>query len=616
MKITFLPENRQISAPAGQSLLQAAEAAGILLDANCGGAGTCGKCKVRLTAAQAGPLTLAERELLTPGEQAQGYRLACRLLLPDDPLAQWQVLIPGAGGSGPQKSMGRLPEDFSPRPELSCRCQKVAKATMSQQLNDLERISRTFDRPGLTPAPGLLPLVHPALESQRGLVTAVFQGEELLHLEAGDSSDSCFGLAFDIGTTTVVGLLWNLSQGVLADTEARTNYQSLYGADVISRIQFCMQEEGHLQLLQAKIRQCCNDIAAALYARQGLAPERVYAVSVVGNTTMSHLFLGVPPHSLARTPFAPVFCSAQQARGAELGLLVNPRAWVRLLPNIAGHVGSDIVAMALAARLDRRPGCHIAIDIGTNGEIVAVKDGCLLTCSTAAGPAFEGASIHQGMRAAAGAIEGVRISAAGVEIKTIDCRPAIGICGSGLIDAVAQLLQAGVILPQGRMLTREEALQAGLSPALAERLREEDGRPAFILAPRPGDVDILLTQQDVREVQLAKGAIRAGVMTLMRMLELSVPEIDSILLAGAFGSYISRDSALAIGLLPPVPLELVRSIGNAAGTGASLALLSAQERERGAELARRTRHVELSMNQDFQDCYIEAMSFQEKSYEC
>ena len=441
------------------------------------------------------------------------------------------------------------------------------------------------------------------------MVTATYHNQTLLSLVSGDFSESCYGIAFDIGTTTVVGMLWNLHSNELVDVEAKTNYQSVYGADVISRIQFCNSNPSNLSIMQQKIIDCLNDILEELCVRNQINPEFIYDVTVVGNTTMSHLFLGVTPQSLARTPFAPVFCSAQNVQAKDLKLNVCPQANVYLLPNIAGHVGSDIVGMILASELYKKTGCHIAIDIGTNGEIVAIKDGQMVTCSTAAGPAFEGATIAQGMRAASGAIEAVEITSDHVSIKTIDNQPAIGICGSGLIDIVAELLKSQIIDRTGRMLTSKEALEKGIHPALASRLKGSAPDTSFVLTSPSDEIVVSITQQDIREVQLAKGAILAGIQTLMKTLDIQDEQIDSILIAGAFGNYIQKENALRMGLFPDISSEKIISIGNAAGAGSSMALLSDRIRELSSSIANNTQHIELSMNMDFQEFYIYAMNF-------
>ena len=606
MIIRFFPDMIETQAEPGDNLLTVAEQCGVLIDASCAGAGTCGKCKVRVDSGELAPLSEAEQNHLSEKEIAEGYRLACCLSI----LSDMDISVPGIhGNTTRKKKMTRLPEGFTPDITINSQFAKVPKATMDRQVNDLERIADTFGLDHTLPARGLLKNIHAALEGERGKVTAITNGNLLIDLVAGDTSDKCYGIALDIGTTTVVGMLWNLKDGSLVDVEASTNYQSIYGADVISRIQYCMTGEGHITRMQEKVIQCFNYILEELCSRNEIAPDQIYDATVVGNTTMSHLVYGVDPRSLSRTPFAPVFCEAQDQLAADLGIHINPRANVHLLPNIAGHVGSDIVGMMLAVGIDSLTGSHIAIDIGTNGEVVAVKDGRMLTCSTAAGPAFEGATIYQGMRAAPGAIEKVIITKDNVEVKTIEDLPPIGICGSGLMDAVAQLLNAGLVSSKGLLISREQAADNGISPSLIQRLIGEGMDAAFVLAPREGQDDIILTQQDIREVQLAKGAILAGILTLMSELGITEESIDSIKLAGAFGNYIDKHSALRIGLFPEIDYEKIESVGNAAGSGASMALLSEAERNHADQLAKNTTHVELSMNMTFQDYYMTSMTF-------
>ena len=612
MKIKFMPSGREIHANSGENLLKIAEKAGVLIDASCAGAKKCGKCKVKITNGQTSDLTPAEENLLSQFEISNGYRLACCLEVTSD----LEVYVPNShGGSTRKKKITNLPEDFIPETRITSTYQKVPKATLKYQKNDLARIADTFEKEKIVPAAGLITKIHAVLEAERGAVTATFRDNNLLALEAGDTSDNCYGVAFDIGTTTVVGMLWNFKDNTLVDVEARTNYQSNYGSDVISRIQFCNQDNENISLMQEKVISCFNDILEDIYVRNQILPQHVYDVTVVGNTTMSHLVLGVHPKSMARTPFAPVFCDAQNLTAKELGIRVNPRANVFLLPNIAGHVGSDIVGMMLSTHIYKLNGNHIAIDIGTNGEVVAIKDGKMLCCSTAAGPAFEGASIHHGMRAAAGAVEKVSIEKDSkgnnlIAIKTIDNASPVGLCGSGLIDAVATLLDVGIIEPSGRMLSQEEAEEEGIAASITKQIISFENHPAFILAHRGNDEPVILTQQDIREVQLAKGAILAGMQTLMKTLGMKEKDIDSIMLAGAFGNYIDKRSALRIGLFPQVPEGKIISVGNAAGAGASMALLSDAEREKASEIAQVTEHIELSMNMDFQEFYMYAMTFE------
>lgn len=418
----------------------------------------------------------------------------------------------------------------------------------------------------------------------------------------------CFGLAFDIGTTTVVGMLWDLRKAEPVGTAARTNPQSVYGADVISRIMYCGQEEGNLKQMQRLIAECFNDIVREFEEEYKIDPKAINKVTAVGNTTMSHLLLGVDPQSLALAPFSPGFTGLVSVKAKELNLIIDENAMVNVLPNIAGHVGSDIVAVLLFSGLKEMEGANLAIDIGTNGEILLANSGTVLTCSTAAGPAFEGACIHHGMRAATGAIEGVKIQEGEVKLSVIGDAKPVGICGSGLIDCVAELLKSGMITKKGKLLSKEEAEKAGLPDSLAKRLVDGANGKSFILYSDEEN-DIYITQKDIREVQLAKGAILAGIKIMMQELKLEDSLLNNVFLAGAFGNYIKKESALTIGLLPAVSPGKVVSIGNAAGAGACMALLSQSSLEEANRLPDEVDHIELAAHPDFQDVYLQAMYF-------
>jgi len=424
------------------------------------------------------------------------------------------------------------------------------------------------------------------------------------------SADRCFGLSFDVGTTTVVGMLWNLVTGELLEARAESNPQAAHGADVISRIMFAGGGDKNLRLLKDEIIGCLSRIAAAMIKTQGISSDVIYEVTIVGNTTMSHLVVGVDPRQLAVAPFKPVFCDAVEKSAGEFGIRVNPGANVTLLPNIAGHVGSDITADIIASGIAKMKGAHLLIDIGTNGEIVLCRDGESLTCSTAAGPAFEGAAIYQGMRAASGAIERVDMDANGVSIRVIEGLRPIGICGSGILDAVGELWKVGGIDRTGRMLDAGKARENGIPEKLASRLREGMTGREFVLAYNEGMDDIVITQKDIREVQLAKAAMRAGINLMLQEFDLEKNDIDSIFVAGAFGNHIRTESAVGIGLIPRIGEDKVKYIGNSAGVGAGMALLSRAAMEEAKATAKAVRHVELAANPHFQEAYLAAMSFE------
>lgn len=438
-------------------------------------------------------------------------------------------------------------------------------------------------------------------------------------MESEDPEQRRYGIAFDIGTTTVVGMLWNLNSDTLVDMIAKTNPQSQFGSDVISRITYSMEGEQQLKMLQDKIIGCFNEMIDEFTSQSqnnkqdgetvALYPQEIIRATVVGNTTMGHLFLGIDPSSLARAPFDPAYTGPVWKKAGEMNININRNADIYLLPNIAGHVGSDIIGVLLASGLEKMQGLNLAIDIGTNGEIVLEQNGRMLTCSTAAGPAFEGARIYQGMRAARGSIERVEIQDGEVRIEVIeDCEP-IGICGSGLIDAVAQMLDAGILNFKGNIITAEEASTKGFHPELVERLRKGKNGNEFVLVWKAHSEDIVINQKDIREVQLAKGAIYGGIIILMQCMGVDTSMLDKILLAGAFGSYISKKSALRIGLLPVINEEKIEHIGNAAGVGSCMALLSKHEREEAVRQSVEVEHVELALHPNFEREYLQAMYF-------
>lgn len=418
-----------------------------------------------------------------------------------------------------------------------------------------------------------------------------------------------FGIGFDIGTTTVVGNLWDLENGKSIQIIGKTNPQKIFGTDVISRIHYCSDDPEKFIGLRGKIIDCLNEIIEEFILIHQLNREEIVKVTVAGNTTMSHIFAGFNPKPLAHFPFKTSYAGEMVFNAAAVQLNIKANATVILVPNIGGHIGGDITAGILATRLDEMEGMNLFIDIGTNGEIVLAKEEKLVACSTAAGPAFEGASIYQGMRGEAGAIEGVQIQEGRVTIKTIEeCEP-IGICGSGIIQAVAELIKAGVVNHTGRLLLPTEIGEPGFSEELKARIREGDKGREFVLAYKIGQEDIVLTQKDIREVQLAKGAVFAGIMLLIRNFGEKVENLNKIIIAGAFGSYIDKESSLTIGLFPRVPMDKIVFAGNAAGSGGSLVLLSEKERKKAIQIANKTGHLELADLEDFQEEFLKAMSF-------
>jgi uncharacterized 2Fe-2S/4Fe-4S cluster protein (DUF4445 family) len=421
--------------------------------------------------------------------------------------------------------------------------------------------------------------------------------------------DRIFGVAIDIGTTTVVAKLINMADGDCLSTQATLNPQTHYGDDVISRISYAQTDLG-LAELHKLIIDCINQLISQLCKQASIDPGRIYEVCVVGNTTMSHIFLKYPIAQLGRLPFKPFSVDACDLPASELGLQINPAANVHTVENIAGFVGSDTTAVAVAVDIGSAEETTLAIDIGTNGEVVLGTKGKLYAASCAAGPAFEGARIKCGSRAMEGAIQAVVVNEDDIDLDVIGGGLPRSICGSGLIDAVAVLLELGIIDSTGRF-TQPQKLQDRLPSRILSRIIEHNRQPAFRLYGRGGEKEkeIILTQRDIREVQLAKAAIRTGIKLLQKRMGLSDSDIKEVLLAGAFGNYIRRESALRIGLLPNVPLERIRFVGNAAASGAEMILLNSALRAEAERLARKIEYIEIANEPDFQEVFAESMAF-------
>ncbi|NBJ14207.1 MAG: DUF4445 domain-containing protein [Dehalobacter sp. 4CP] len=595
--------------PASSTILQAAIAAGVDLHSACGGKGTCGKCRVILPPEDRTEPLPEEKKFLSAEQIDAGVVLACKRTVESDR----QIILIEQKDVFDRKT--RLEDDnriCELAPLVHKHAVHVSVPSTSDQRSDWERLaaglpasaaSLRFNR-------GIAAKLPRILRDASFQVTAVTAGNDLLAVESGNTLDRIFGLAIDIGTTTVVAYLMNLNNGKIIAREAITNPQQGAGADVISRINYASDHPDGLVQLQIQVVEGLNQIIANMCRQKGIVLEEIYQAVVVGNTTMSHLFLGIDPTYLGPAPFIPGFRQAVTVKASELGLRILSDAPVTVLPIVAGYVGSDTVGVMLSGQIDQLKGIHLFIDIGTNGEMVLAGKGRILTCSTAAGPAFEGAGIKFGMRAADGAIERVKITD-NVELGVIgkENEPVRGICGSGLIDAISEMHKAGIINSQGRIIDHASASKE-LSPALRDRILNDNGIREFVLAWKESAAgeNITITQMDIRGLQLAKGAVLAGVRILMIHLGVQPDDLEMIHLAGAFGNYIAKESALGIGLLPQVPVEKIQSIGNAAGNGAQMALLSIVEMSRADRLARDAEHIELSTEELFQDKYMESLA--------
>jgi uncharacterized 2Fe-2S/4Fe-4S cluster protein (DUF4445 family) len=598
LEVLYQPFDKTTRVPPGTTLFSAAHWIGLPIDSTCGGRGTCGKCKVQVL--QGGlEVTAADRKQLRPGELEAGWRLSCQAKVYEDTTVTVPELlrVPKAATMGVNRLVLLDPNVRKVFVELT-------EPDLEDQRSDIERLRDALTAEGfdmkvdlhvLRTLPGLL-------RSAEFRVTAVLGGDQLIAVEAGDTREETYGVAFDLGTTTVVGTLMNLRTGMAEAVRSTLNGQAPFGADVISRISHGMQGDEAKAELREAIQRTMNTVLQELYDAAGVARERVYETVVVGNATMLHLLLGIDATPISMMPFTPAFREPLYLPAREVGLDIHPGGYVQTLPVIGAYVGADIVAGVVATGLAREEKMRVFVDVGTNGEIVLGSVKRVLCTAAPAGPAFEGSQIRCGMRATDGAIEGVTLSDQ-VELQVIGGDiPPKGICGSGLVDTVAQLRLVGLLDAGGKMRSREEVPEHPLS----DRLITIDGVRAFLLAE-----NVYLSQRDVRELQFGKGSIATGIKVLMDVMGVTVADLDEVLLGGSFGSYLNPESAKIIGLVPPVDVDRILSVGNTAGEGAKMSLLSFRERQIAFELPDKIEYVELSGRADFNDSFISVLAFPE-----
>ncbi len=607
-EITFQPDGIKTKVPVDMTIMEAGQRAGIILNSVCGGAGTCAKCLVSIDG-------------LDRPVRACQHRVARDLV----------VTIPEGSRFFEQKILQEGISSQARIEPLVCKhFLQLAGPALDDLRSDSQRlidaVTDTAGGPeprcrdhagtasgGTTIATALLRQLPALFREHHYAVTAVCHSGRIFAMEPGDTTETMFGLAVDIGTTTVVASLLHLVNGRTVEVAAQSNPQITFGDDVVSRIEYTRAHPDGLIQLQHRIIDCLNKLISEICQKSLVNPWHIYELTVAGNATMQHLFLGVPVEQIAQAPYVAAFSEAVNVPAGELGINIHPQGNVYVMPSVAAHIGGDTVAVGLSTAMKYSEKMNLAIDIGTNGEIILGNRDRLVTCSTAAGPAFEGARISSGMRGAAGAIERIYIRD-DVECSVIGNVAPTGICGSGLIDSMAELLKSGILDSSGRLLAQTE-LPGNLPEKIRRRVLETDKGGAFILVHAEQSKHgkpIVLTQRDIREAQLGKAAIAAGIVTLMNHMKIPLTDIEHLYLAGAFGNYIRPESARRIGLLPDLPLEKILFIGNAASTGAREVLLSREARYRGEELAREMEYVELAGRADFQNIFADCMFFPEQ----
>jgi uncharacterized 2Fe-2S/4Fe-4S cluster protein (DUF4445 family) len=572
---------------AGTTVFDAASWNGVAIDSTCGGHGTCKKCKVKVVSGHA-PLSAVDPRAFTTEELKNGWRLACRAAVHEDLTIEVPPLQ-----TRPKAALVGVGRHVILRPAVQKRYVELDEATLEDQTSDLERLLAAMDDIEPRVPLAVVRTLGGTLRSADWKVTAVLADDLLIDVEPGDTSGSRHAIAFDLGTTTVVATLLDLETGQPKAVQSILNAQQPFGADVISRISAIMMDDDALEMLQRHAHETLQQLTDEVCAEGGVDPAEVYEIVVAGNQTMIQIALGVDPEPLSMAPFTVVARRMPEATASDFGVRVHSRAPAVMFPALGAYVGPDIVAGILATgiTLDRR--VRLFIDVGTNSEIVLGSSAKTLATAAPAGPAFEAAQIRCGMRAADGAIEGVKIVDGDVELTVIGDVPAVGLCGSGLVDAVAELVGAGMLDRSGRFIL-EASKRFG-------KIGEEN---VFYLSD-----DVYLSQRDVRELQFAKASIATGWNLLCRDLGVEPEEISQVLLGGSFGSYLSAASAVKIGLVPKLPLARIVSAGNVAGEGAKIAALSVTERAAANATVDEVEYVELSGRADFNDLFIDQLGF-------
>lgn len=584
-KVFFTKEKKEVSVQEGTTVLEAERIAGLSPDAPCGGAGKCGKCTVKIN----GSVEKACQIKITADLEVETIEQA----------SEHRILVKGT-----ERAVAFQPEleilDIEIQPckvgENSSDWKRLCEAVNKKLQEKGSKADRVF-RPKLE----ILPVISHLMKEKGGTARVIVSGDEILELKEQDDKPVLMA-AFDIGTTTVAGYLLDGRTGEQLATASALNVQTEYGADVIMRANYSLEHGA--EELSACIRVLLKKLIRTLCKEAGKEPEDIYQVSVVGNTCMHHLFLGIVPDSLVHAPYNPAISHGLTFPAEKFRLGIHPGGQLIALPVIAGFVGADTVACLLAVNLEEEKKMTLMIDIGTNGEIVLGNSKRRIACSTAAGPAFEGAKIACGMRGAEGAVEHAHLEEGRLVCKVIGGGKPTGICGSGLIDIIAGLLEAGVIDETGRLMEGPRVVQI-----------DDNTKTAYLLAgpsESGNGKPVYLSQKDIREVQLAKGAIAAGIALLAEQMGITLEQIEQVYIAGAFGNYMDPAGACRIGMLPGILKDRIIPVGNAAGEGAKLALLNNEELERAERLARHTEFLELAALPEFQDEFVDQLEFPEE----
>lgn len=581
------------------SLLNIIQEKKIGMEGPCGGRGTCGKCKIRIVKGEINQLTEDEASHLTKQEIEKGIRLACQVKPQGDLTVE---LLEDKNIKHEILTEGYIPS-LNINPMIHKKAYKIIKQNFKSDLSYEEIIEEVIHQKIQNNNLDLLRLLPEAIE--QGEFTGVYLGDDIIGIEPGNTLSEIYGIAVDIGTTTVVAALVNLTVGEEIASVSEINPQTEYGLDVLSRIAFVSSNPKGLEILHKGIINCINRLILKLCQENSIEVSSIYEIAVAANSTMMHLLLGINTNSIGKAPYTPVFKKAQNISAGSLCINISPFGRVYSLPSVSSFIGGDITAGIVVSKLSKADKNVLFIDIGTNGEIVISKAGQLYSCSCAAGPALEGMNISCGMRAAEGAIEGINIHEDKVNFKVIGNKIPVGICGSGILECISEIWRVGLIEKTGRIKKKDSAIES--DPGLEHLIIEENGKRKIHIAM--GAVEIYITQKDIRQVQLAKGAISSGFYALLNLMKIEMLDLQEVIIAGQFGKHLNVDSLIGIGIIPEALRDKITYVGNSSKSGAVMCLLSQQVREDIETIAKGVNYFELSTMEGYEKLFANCLSF-------
>lgn len=592
ININIPRKNKTITCETGEKLLKILINNGEFVEGPCGGRGSCGRCKIKHISGDLPLITEDEIRLLSEEEINNGIRLSCLI----SPTSDIQIDIIDQEKNHKVLTGGFIPE-FNISPSIRKKIINIDKPTLEAPITYEEIFTRELDLEELDWN------VLKNLKMQSGQFTAVYHEDKLIGLEYGNTTDEIYGVAVDIGTTTVVASLINLLTGEEIDNEAEINAQKNFGQDVLTRITYVLENgEQGTQELQKAIVNSLNKMLNRICERKNIKKDKIYEISIAANSTMIHMLLGIESISLGKSPYAQIFSGTKNIMAREIGLdAMSSFARISTLPSVSSYIGADIVAGAFVAGLDKSDKRVLFIDIGTNGEIVLSDRGKLVSCSCAAGPALEGMNISSGMRASDGAIEEMKIGKNEITLEVIGNTKPIGLCGSGILAAVREMLACGLVNERGNII-KPESLE--LDDFRQKYLIVENNKRSIKV-----NNDIRITQGDIRQVQLAKSAILSGFVALVKYVGLELSDLDEVIVAGQFGAHLPVESLVGTGILPKDVEEKIRYIGNSSKTGAYLSLMSSESRKEMDLLSKQMDYMELSVSEGYERLFVESSRF-------